>query len=76
MLIVVKLLNGNKCEIEVDEDTTVQQVKMKVEEKEGFPSVMMRLIFRGKLLNDPSKLKELGVKEGMTLHSTTVMISG
>ncbi|ETO28331.1 hypothetical protein RFI_08802 [Reticulomyxa filosa] len=58
MFISVKSLNGNKNEINVDDDATVKQVKLILQEKEGIPSDQLRIIFKGKLLNDTDKLKD------------------
>ena len=35
MFISIKSLNGNKSEINVDEDATVKQVKLILQEKDG-----------------------------------------
>ena len=60
MFIHVKSLNGNKNQINVDEDATVKQVKLILQEKEGIPAEQLRIIFKGKLLNDTDKLKDKG----------------
>ena len=62
MKIIVKSLNGNKNEIEVEEDITVRALKKILEEKDGVHADQLRLIFRGKLLNDQEKLNEKGIK--------------
>ena len=61
MFIHVKSLNGNKNQINVDEDATVKQVKLILQEKEGIPAEQLRIIFKGKLLNDTDKLKDKGL---------------
>ena len=66
MFIHVKSLNGNKNQINVDEDATVKQVKLILQEKEGIPAEQLRIIFKGKLLNDTDKLKDKGVDCGWT----------
>ena len=64
MFIHVKSLNGNKNQINVDEDATVKQVKLILQEKEGIPAEQLRIIFKGKLLNDTDKLKDKGMAIG------------
>eukprot|EP00483_Globobulimina_turgida_P004686 UN04695 len=76
MFIHVKSLNGNKNQINVDEDATVKQVKLILQEKEGIPAEQLRIIFKGKLLNDTDKLKDKGVEAGMTLHSAIMLRGG
>ena len=61
MFIHVKSLNGNKNQINVDEDATVKQVKLILQEKEGIPAEQLRIIFKGKLLNDTDKLCDKGM---------------
>ena len=61
MFIHVKSLNGNKNQINVDEDATVKQVKLILQEKEGIPAEQLRIIFKGKLLTDTDKLKDKGM---------------
>ncbi len=60
MFLTVKSLNGNKNEINVDDDATVKQVKLILQESDGIPSEQLRIIFKGKLLNDGDKLKDKG----------------
>eukprot|EP00483_Globobulimina_turgida_P012467 UN12490 len=76
MFIHVKSLNGNKNQINVDEDATVKQVKLILQEKEGIPAEQLRIIFKGKLLNDTDKLGDKGVEAGMTLHSVIMLRGG
>ena len=75
MFIYVKSLYGDKYQINVDEDCTVKEVKLIYQEKEGIAATELRIIFKGKLLNDTDKLRERGVKAGMTLH-TVIMLRG
>lgn len=53
-------MNGNKNEINVDDDATVRVVKQILQEKEGIPSEQLRIIFKGKLLNDSDTLCSKG----------------
>lgn len=70
MFIHVKSLNGNKNQINVDEDATVKQVKLILQEKEGIPAEQLRIIFKGKLLNDTDKLKDKGtLKEDRSIET-------
>ena len=76
MFISIKSLNGNKSEINVEEDATVKQVKLILQEKDGIPAEQLRIIFKGKLLADEDKLKDKGVEAGMTLHSAIMLRGG
>ena len=55
---------------QVSDDTTLQELRAMVEEKEGKPSSHHRLVFNGKILMNPQNitLSEIGVKNNSTLH--------
>eukprot|EP01084_Bolivina_argentea_P261657 442282_1 len=73
MVIYVKSLNGNKNKLTVDVDCTVKGVKIELQIKEGIPAERLRIIFKGKLLNDTDVLRDKGVEPGMTLHSAIML---
>merc|ERR550532_2747198 len=54
MQIFIKSLNGTKQEMTLGNgsDSTIQEVKEQLQEKEGIPAEQLRIIFRGKLFND------------------------
>lgn len=61
MQISVKTLVGSKTEFNLDEDATALQLKQLLEEKQGIEVQQIRLIFKGKPLNDEDKLVEKNV---------------
>jgi len=68
MQIWVKTLAARKTALDVDESTTILDVKKELNEKEGIDVTQIRLIHQGKQTADASTLGSLGVKAGDQLH--------
>ncbi|KAK1354511.1 Ubiquitin-60S ribosomal protein L40 [Heracleum sosnowskyi] len=76
MQVFVKSLIGKTLTLEVQPSDSVQGVKSLIEQKDGVPVELQRLIFAGRELDDGLALDDYDINKESTLHLSARLVGG
>lgn len=74
--IFVKTLTGKTIVLEINSETTIEEIKNKIEDREGVPAEEQRLIYAERQLENCHQAADYDIKKDSTLHLVMNLCGG
>mmetsp|Transcript_3791 Transcript_3791/g.3176 ORF Transcript_3791/g.3176 Transcript_3791/m.3176 type:complete len:84 (+) Transcript_3791:58-309(+) len=74
MRIIIKKCMETEEDLHIDAEDTVENIKYRIEEQEGFPFEKQKLVFDGRELRDNDTAFGLGIQEESRVHVVMSLI--
>jgi len=76
MIFEVKTLTGRKLVLDTNDYTTISEIKSYIQEKEGIEIRQIRLIAKGRSLNENENINDIIKPEAKTIHMVLALRGG
>jgi hypothetical protein len=76
MEITVQTIMGKDIHLNVKNNSTIKDIKLKLYQSEGIATENQQLVFRDQMLSDIDSVKSLGLTDGSTIKLVVAMVGG